>query len=220
MSKENEHGRLIAAAAKAALLPLGCKRKGRSRLWIADQRFWVIVTEFQPSGWQKGSYLNVGAMWLWSVKEYWSFDYGHRVEDFIPFHDKRQFAAAAADLAARAADEVRGLRQKFYGPEAIAHHLVADAGGTIWSTYHAAVASGLVGHLDTARKLFRQIERWPATQDWQRQLQAYSAGLATRLNDQQDFPSAVLAVIQQSRARLGLPADPTCLYEIAARRPA
>ena len=29
MSKQNEHGKLIAAAAKAALLPLDCRRKGK-----------------------------------------------------------------------------------------------------------------------------------------------------------------------------------------------
>jgi hypothetical protein len=55
MAKANEHGRLIAAAAKAALAPLGCVRKGQSRVWYSDQRYWVIAVEFQPSGWSKGS---------------------------------------------------------------------------------------------------------------------------------------------------------------------
>jgi hypothetical protein len=49
MSKQNEHGKLIAAAAKAALLPLGCRRKGQSRCWYSDERFWYIFIEFQPS---------------------------------------------------------------------------------------------------------------------------------------------------------------------------
>jgi hypothetical protein len=39
MSTQNEHGKLIAAAAKKALLPLGCVRKGQSRVWYSDQRF-------------------------------------------------------------------------------------------------------------------------------------------------------------------------------------
>lgn len=47
MAKRNEHGRLIAAAAKAALVPLGCKRKGQSRRWYSDQGFWVVFVEFQ-----------------------------------------------------------------------------------------------------------------------------------------------------------------------------
>ena len=65
MAKQNEHGKLIAAAAKAALLPLGCRRKGQSRCWYSDERFWCIFIEFQPSGWSKGSYLNAAATWLW-----------------------------------------------------------------------------------------------------------------------------------------------------------
>ena len=44
--RENEHGRIIASAAKVHLLPLGCKRKGHSRSWLSDQRFWLIGIEF------------------------------------------------------------------------------------------------------------------------------------------------------------------------------
>ena len=58
--KQNLHGRLIAAAAKRHLSPLGCRRKGQSRFWSADHGFYQIGIEFQPSGWSKGSYLNEG----------------------------------------------------------------------------------------------------------------------------------------------------------------
>jgi hypothetical protein len=54
LAQVNEHGRLIAAAAKAALTPLGCRRKRQSRLWYCDQRFRIISIEFQPSTWSKG----------------------------------------------------------------------------------------------------------------------------------------------------------------------
>ena len=79
MAKQNEHGRLIAAAAKAALAPLGCKRKGQSRFWYSDQRFWIISIEFQPSGWAQGSYLNVGENWLWYPGAFWGFSYVYRL---------------------------------------------------------------------------------------------------------------------------------------------
>src|SRR6202000_1719294 len=39
-------------------MPLGLERRGRSRTWIDDQRWYAIVVEFQPSGFSKGSYLN------------------------------------------------------------------------------------------------------------------------------------------------------------------
>ena len=75
MSAANAHGRIIAAIAKARLEPLGCQRKGRSRFWFSDERFWLIGIEFQPSSSSRGTYLNVGANWLWYPKRYFSFDY-------------------------------------------------------------------------------------------------------------------------------------------------
>ena len=61
MSADSQHNRIIARAAKRRLEPLGCLQKGRSRTWIDDHGWWIGVVEFQPSGWSKGSYLNVGA---------------------------------------------------------------------------------------------------------------------------------------------------------------
>ena len=55
MAKQTEHGKLIAAAAKAALLPLGCRRKGQSRCWFSDERFWYIFIEFPTERVVKGN---------------------------------------------------------------------------------------------------------------------------------------------------------------------
>src|SRR6266513_2483077 len=49
-----------------ALGPLGFKRKGRSRIWLADRGWWLLVIEFQPSSSRRGAtYLNVGEQHLW-----------------------------------------------------------------------------------------------------------------------------------------------------------
>lgn len=98
---------------QAALSPLGCMQKGRSRTWLDDRSWWIGVVEFQPSAWARGSYLNVGACWLWYEKEYLSFDDGHRVESFQSFASDEQFASVAEKLAQRASQEVMTLRQRF-----------------------------------------------------------------------------------------------------------
>ncbi len=110
MVKANIHGQMIARAAKAALLPLGCRRKGKSRVWYADQRYWAIWIEFQPSGWSKGNYLNIGVMWLWRPKPSVAFSY--RPADFAPFETEEQFAPLIARMAVLAAQEVHTLRGK------------------------------------------------------------------------------------------------------------
>lgn len=69
--------------------PIGCVQKGRSRTWLDDHGWWVGVVEFQPHAWARGSFLNVGAAWLWYEQDFWSFDDGAgangcRIE---PFHE-------------------------------------------------------------------------------------------------------------------------------------
>lgn len=111
-----EHTRLLTAAARSILRPLGCVQKGRSRTWLDDQGWWVGVVEFQPSAWDRGSYLNVGACWLWEEKDYLSFDVGGRVAGFERFTETAEFASAAQALAEQAAAEVLALRDRFPTP--------------------------------------------------------------------------------------------------------
>jgi hypothetical protein len=65
----NAASTIIAAAARRTLSPLGVARRGRSRLWIDDHGWWLINVEFQPSGWAKGCYLNVGHQHLWVERD-------------------------------------------------------------------------------------------------------------------------------------------------------
>lgn len=214
MAKQNEHGKLIAAAAKAALTPLGCVRKGQSRFWYSDQRFWAISIEFQPSGWSKGSYLNVGAMWFWYPKKSWSFDVGHRVDDadFISFESVGQFTPLIERMAERAAQEVIALREQFKSIGAIHRYLISHPLREGAPVYHAAVAAALAGDMPAARQSFDRLAHWPTENlEWRRRLQSNGAALATFLDDPPKFRSEVLVLIEGVRERLRLPPDPQCL---------
>jgi hypothetical protein len=80
-----------------------------------------------------------------------------------------------------------------------------------WPVYHAAVAAGLAGDLDTSEALFKRlIDELPAT-EWQEQLRADSEELARCVRDEARFRALVLAIIQESRTLHGLPPDPMCL---------
>jgi hypothetical protein len=211
MARQREHDRLIAAAAKAALAPLGCTRKGQSRVWISDQRFWAIQVEFQPSGWSKGSYLNVGAAWLWYPYKGLPFNWGYRVADFIPFETAEQFTPLIVGMAARAAQEVLALRQKFRTLGDIHRDLITRVSNDGWPDYHAAVAAGLVGDITTSRRLFLRFDQWADSPQWKTKLKSESTRLAALLDEPTRFKAAVVDIIQQCRALNKLPADPTCL---------
>jgi hypothetical protein len=157
---EPEHSKIIAQAAKAALGPLGFRRLGRSRVWLADHGCWLTVVEFQPSGFGKGSYLNVSGHWLWRPPPYsLSFDYFHpdQTRPFIEFVDAAQFTPLALEQANQAARDSDRLARLLADMPAIAAALAKQqrgwgAGG--WPTFHAAVAAGLIGDAATANELF------------------------------------------------------------------
>ena len=159
------HDKIIANAAKAALRPLGFQRKGQSRLWFFDHSWWLTVVEFQPSSWSKGSYLNVGAHWLWMDVAPISFDFGGRLEGFEEYLSDEQFAVAVARLADRAADEARRLAAMFSSLPDTAEILL-EQGRTearqapahpSWMLYNAGVAAGLVGRNDEAAEMFGRV---------------------------------------------------------------
>jgi hypothetical protein len=213
MSQPNEVGRLIAVAAKATLQPLSCNRLGKTRTWISDQRFWLIVIEFQPSGWEKGSYLNVGAMWLWHAHVGHSFNAGYRIANFVPFFNSEQFSLAAASLAAQAANEVQRLRNQFRSLQDIYRYLVEHTSEENPHIFHAAIAAGLAGEIDTARRLFQIYADIPHRDGpkWATELRERNLALAAQLEEPDLFRASVLAIIQECRALNRLPADLECL---------
>ena len=150
MAVLTEHSRLIASAAKATLVPFGFQRRGRSRLYIADNGFWITVIEFQPSRFSRGSYLNCYAHWLWGTNDY-SFDHGNRVNGFVRFDNPEQFAPAITKLATEAAEAAQKLRLDLGSIEKVAMELAAyeeglaarGRGGS-WPAFHAAIANGSV----------------------------------------------------------------------------
>lgn len=217
MSRPDELGRLIAAAAKAALLPLGCQRIGRSRSWISDERYWLIVIEFQPSSWQKGSYLNVGAMWLWRAREEHAFHVGYRIADFAPYYNPEQFSSTATVLATQAAEEVLRLREQFKSIHHVYRYLVDHTPETRPDIFHAAIAAGLVRDFDTASRLFQKYADIPTHgYDWVIELNAKIAKLAAQLDRPELFRRSVLEVIQECRSLIQLPVDWACLDSLEA----
>ena len=207
------HDRIIAHAAKRALAPLGFRRKGRSRTWLADRGWWLAVVEFQPSAWSKGSYLNVAAHWLWSEMGFLSFDFSGRVHQHVEYLSDAQFAPAAAGLAELAAAEARRLTAMFTSLEATAAILVAEqkaageqAGGG-WITYNAGVAAGLSGRADAAAEMFGWVLDSSAPEDSSLKLAA--ARMARLVPDPPRFKTEVAATITRHREALKLPpSDP------------
>jgi hypothetical protein len=217
MAKQNEHGKLIAAAAKAALLPLGCRRKGQSRCWSSDERCWYVFIEFQPSAWSKGTYTNVFPIWLFLQP--WGGEVGHRLCDFIEFESVEQFGPLVEQTAKLAAAEVIALRAKFRTVENI-HRFFAKNLSWSGNVYRAAITGGLVGDFALARQLFARIKQLDPTKHGPQlgNIQTECAMLAALLDDPAAYRSAILEKIAARRQARRLPPDPQCLESLHLAR--
>ena len=192
------------------------KRKGQSRLWFRDHGWWLGVVEFQPSSWSKGSYLNVAAMWLWNVKDYWSFDEGGRVDAFREFKSTDQFALVADELAIRARDEILTLSRRFQSLAAVASYLAGRSDENPWHSFHAAMAALAAGDLSHAQRRFDVLLKAQEHAPWVPDLKAKVADLVQRASAT-TVPSLVVAQeVAQARALLKLsPIDAASLWGTA-----
>lgn len=213
MGQTSPHGRIIAAAAKAALAPLGCVRRGQSRIWQDDHRYWAINVEFQPSGWQKGSYLNIFIAWLWNVTH--GYDFSYRAGSFIPFETVEQFTPSMVQLAAIAATEVQKIREKFKSFSDISDYIKINDKRAAWPGFDAAIVCGLAGNTEAARRHFDTVAEWETDRyPWRTQAKIDAVRLAALLDHPGHFQEAVAERIARRRELMRLPPDANCLGEL------
>ncbi len=206
---------------------MGLIQQGRSRVWLDDQGWWLCVVEFQPSSFTKGSYLNVGAMWLWRASAEIYFAVGYRVGEapLVEFESEEQFAPAAKNFAEVAARQVSKYRALFPDLLHAARFLETHGGGVSpeQDAFDAGMAWGLLGERAKAESAFKRhdslisgyLKSWES-EDWFRHDEehyrkeaeedwAESHRFGQLLDDPARFRTEVLARIRSHRASLKLP---------------
>jgi len=178
---------------------------------LDDRLWWLVVVEFQPSDWARGTYLNVGACWLWNVKDYLSFDVGFRLEGFIKFDSASGFEAGAQQCAARAVAEVLSLRARFATVSAVASHYIKECeqiepNRSVWPWFHRGISCALSGQVGEAERSWEAIATPQANDyDWMTQARRDVATLALATqNGLQAFKGEVASRIAQARGLLKL----------------
>lgn len=156
-----QHNKIINNAAKKILSPHGIFRKGSSRIWLDDNDYFLTVIEFQPSGYDKGSYLNVGLTFLWETTEDLNdalvFELGGRVfvngRQFVSCKNDETFSEAMESFAAEAlkkAEEYRKFRDLKYAKGTMAKNLKPK----FWSVYNLAMLCFFKGDFTDGKKYF------------------------------------------------------------------
>jgi len=217
------HTKLLDAAAREVLGPLGIKRRGRSRTWLDDRGWWVGVIEFQPSSWSRGSYLNVGVNWLWQAGEdaaELAFHFGGRVDapggrEFIEYASDEEFAPLARKQAMAAAERAQHYRALFPTIESTAAVLKRyERRQSILESIDTGIALGLVGDAGGARRMFaRYIDYHESGKEleWRTEIDEIRYDRARQLSELVSEPASfrerVRQDIKQARSQLRLDPD-------------
>lgn len=196
-----EHAKIIAAAAKATLGPMGFKRKGQTRLWILDNGIWLNTVGFRPSQWSVSVDLDNAAHWLWAGHGFMSLDYFVRGSHTF-FENKDQFRAAVAQIADEAASRAQQLENQFFSFDAIAGFVIQSAEDnedmrSSWFGYKAGLACGLLGRLKEAEDFLGGIT--------DPRVVPHSTPFLALVNNPLGFRSRVNEIVAQQRAALKLP---------------
>ena len=196
--KDDIQSVLITSAAARILRPFGLTQKGRSHTWIADQGWWLIVVEFQPSG----TYLNVGCMWLWRVKPYFSFDV---FQGFHKFSSGLQFGDVAEQLATSAREKVIDYRRHFPTIRQVSDYYAENAPTMFWSYFNAAVAHLLSGRLELGSNFMSKC--LPSKRDdlrWLIEARQDANMLASMMDQPEKFRGAIDGRVRETRRLLNL----------------
>jgi hypothetical protein len=207
----SDHNRILAVSAREGLGPLGLRRKGRSRTWIDDHGWWLILIEFQSSSWSKGSYLNVGFQHLWRVTDHVAFARPERLsiegKQFLSFDvaNPEAFQAGASRLVEKARQAVEHRRLSHAdGSEAVERIAWAEPENT-FELYDAGTALGLLGERQAASDRFGQILAIDAHSSWLEELQIQTQVLAAMLDDKETLAAEVRRRVDQARTALRMP---------------
>ena len=171
MTAAADHNKLVKQAAKSVLNPAGLFQKASTRMWIDDNGWYLILVEFQPSMWSKGSYLNVGIHYLWDARDYLGFDYGYRISGFVEYKDDDDaFLKEMLLFAEKAREKVlqyRQFRDMEYAKQQICSY--RQSLGEARRLYHNMMICGLCRDLEAKTYYTELMDMLPrATSVWEK----------------------------------------------------
>ncbi|PZG23815.1 hypothetical protein C1I95_02755 [Micromonospora craterilacus] len=196
-------------------------------MWYDDRAWWLSIVEFQP-GRGLGTYLNVGAMWLWAKRDHWAFDEGSRLywrddgsfvtrppvgergwSQHVDFLKPDQFFRDVTLTAGVAAGRIVELRAQFPHVGAVAESLTSRAArpdeSLLWHAYHAGTAAAVCGDVMPARQHLTHVVSADLAASWERALAAQASDLLGLMDDRVALHERLVQTVNQTRKRLKLP---------------
>ena len=222
---------MVVAAAQAEFRPLGLRRHNRTRMWVDDRGWWLLLVALDRTR-AKDTQLAVAAKFLWGPIPEMTYDLGGPMywrEETGDFATERpqdghvwvqsirhlrddQFATDLAQVTGIARQRVEQLRQEIATPADVARVLSAPQGRiratSWWHAFHAGAAAGLSGDAELARKSFERIRPDRLAVEWEHDLGRRAAALGALADDPPALFHRLREDITTMRSGLGLPDTP------------
>ncbi|HEX5245148.1 MAG TPA: hypothetical protein VFW23_17950 [Tepidisphaeraceae bacterium] len=142
------------------------------------------------------------------MKDYISFDEGHRVESFAGFQNETQFEPEALRLGQRAAAEVQRYRTLFPNVESVCKYYLQRPlkSPRDWQNFHSGVACALAGNLTDAVRFFDlHLIPDPDQPEWFVDRQADAKNLKELAPNLAQFRSTIANRVRRARELQKLP---------------
>jgi hypothetical protein len=196
-----EHSKIINKVARGIFKEYGIERKGQSRTWLDDQYWFTTIIEFQPFSGRQGTCLNVGINFHWYEQDYFSFDIGNRISDFIDFKTELQFQSEIKPFVEKALKRALELRVKMANLNNATENIINHefASDTLWGNYHRAIICGLKNEPHKAEQYFDLILNDDFDVAWANELKNRVSELKANLNNIKGFQKKVNAIIEKTR---------------------
>jgi hypothetical protein len=210
MMNSDPANQFVQAIAKR-MSAMGLIRVGRSRTWLKDGGWRLSVVELQPSSWSKGSYLNVGSMFLFappdpSAPRLISFDAGRfRVLPFHPITTSTEAREAEEKFESAITAAIEAEESQFGTTSSAAVELANQDSQTIHDQYYTMLLLALTDRAHEAAKVATAILGTHASEDWMQRIKSNTTVAASLLYDRDSLDLLIVQNVQARRAELRLP---------------
>ncbi len=202
-----DHNKIINEVASEVLKPQGLLRKGKSRTWMDDNGWFTTVVEFQPSGFSKGTYLNVGISFNWYKKDSLSFDYGSRESEFVLADNPDVFRECVTELAKYGLNKVieyRSFRSVKFAEKTLLKNY-SNNHNQMWRHYHQGMICILSRNLRKAVVYFNEVLKIKSDVQYIIDLQDDVKTILGTISNNTLTLSYIEDLIKETRSKLKLP---------------
>ncbi len=197
---QSDCSKIINKVAKQLFSPFGITRKGQSRTWLDDQKWFTTVIEFQPFNGRQGTTLNIGVNFHWYVKDYFSFDIGYRQDVIFEYYiNDDQFSKVVEKFCTIAIEKALDYRENLQKissakPTILKHDFTSE---NLWGSYHKGTICGILGDFDEQNKFYDRLLNAEHPVEWVKELKLRTNILKALPKDKNIFSQNVIDIIKK-----------------------